>query len=313
MRQNVTDRPNRRRLHWTIIGAWSALLVVTAAVCWDRLSSGGHDTASADAGGTGLRPSELSPILPMEGTVTGIHQALKSASPGYNGRGQFQMTGGKVTVADLSGTGIVDPLPLRELPLEALDLSENPVADLSGLRGMPLRRLALEGTEVTDLSPLQGMPLSELYLNRTRIDDLSPLAGMPLELLNLYETNVNDLSPLRGMPIRMLWLNGTKVSDISPIAGCPLVSLTLERTPVADLSPLTGSTIERLHIGQTPVLDLTPLAETELTRLIFTPPGINKGLEIVRNMASIREIGATLEKRMRPKEFWAIYDKGGIR
>ena len=70
--------------------------------------------------------------------------------------------------------------------------------------------------------------------------------------------------------------------------------------------------IQRLHIGQTPVLDLTPLAETELTRLIFTPARITKGLEIVRNMASIREIGTTLEKRMRPKEFWGLYDKGNL-
>ena len=129
-------------------------------------------------------------------------------------------------------------------------------------------------------SPLKAMKLTGLYLNRTPVTDLAPLAGMPMEMLNLYETPVKDLSPLKGMPIKFLWLNRTKVSDLSPIATCPLVSLTLHRTKVADISPLRRvETLERLHIGETPVSDLTPLAKLKLSRLIFTPGTIKKGME----------------------------------
>jgi len=72
-------------------------------------------------------------------------------------------------------------------------------------------------------------------------------------------------------------------------------------------SRLAGSGLQRLHIAETPVSDLTPLAGLKLTRLIFTPGSIEKGLEIPKNMDTIYEIGTTFESRMPPADFWRMY------
>jgi Leucine-rich repeat (LRR) protein len=79
---------------------------------------------------------------------------------------------------------------------------------------------------------------------------------------------------------------------------------------VADLKPLSRITsLKRLHIGQTPVSDLTPLKYLKLERLIFTPGNITRGLDVVRNMKTITELGSTLETRMPPEQFWLRYSK----
>ena len=302
--------------HKILMTAWTAALLVAAVLFWDRLFPRGTvpvgpgkadnvsvaaDTAPAQAGRGPSAPSQAQ-----------LQQALKARNPGYNGRGQFAEQGGKIVLIDLSGAGLTDLTPLKGLSLEALDISRNPVSDLSPLKGMPLRKLGLEGTKVVDLAPLGGMPLTDLYMNNTPVRDLSPLKGLPLKMLNLFETGVEDLSPLAGMALEFLWLNGTRVKDISPLKGCPLVSLTLERTPVADLSPLAGSKLERLHIGQSAVTDLTPIKGLPLTRLIFTPKQIKQGMEIARGTPSIREVGTTLDGKMQPEQFWALFDQGKL-
>jgi Leucine-rich repeat (LRR) protein len=87
-------------------------------------------------------------------------------------------------------------------------------------------------------------------------------------------------------------------------------SLTLEGTKVADLRPLSRMTsLKRLHIGNTPVSDLSPLKTLKLERLIFTPRNIRKGLDVVRNMKTLMEVGTTLETRMPPEQFWSRYDR----
>ena len=237
-----------------------------------------------------------------------VHEALRSANPGYNGEAQMKIMGGEVIALSLDGTGVTDLTPLKKMGIRRLDLKMLEVSDLSPLKGLMLTELYLEGTKVTDLTPLRGMPLTKLYLNVTDVRDISPLAGMPLEILSLFQTKVQYVKPLAGMPLRMLWLNAAPVSDISPLEGLPLRSLTLYRTQVSDLSPLAGSGLERLNIAETPVRDLTPLAGLQLTRLVFTPELIKKGLEIPRNMDTIYEIGTTFETMMPPKEFWSRYD-----
>jgi len=114
------------------------------------------------------------------------------------------------------------------------------------------------------------------------------------------------------MPLEFLWLNETPVADISPLSHCPLSSLTLHRTQVEDLTPLIGTDLQRLHIGETRVTDLTPVTTLKLTRLIFTPSRIERGIEEVRRMTTIQEIGPTFETRMNPARFWALYDQGSF-
>jgi len=50
----------------------------------------------------------------------------------------------------------------------------------------------------------------------------------------------------------------------------------------------------------------------QLTRLIFTPSRITKGLDEVRKMP-FQELGTTFESRMAPGQFWAMLDKGELR
>jgi Leucine-rich repeat (LRR) protein len=67
-----------------------------------------------------------------------------------------------------------------------------------------------------------------------------------------------------------------------------------------------------LDIGETPVTDLTPLKNLSLTRLIFSPKNITTGLEPIRRMKSLTEVGVTLQTRMAPQKFWQLYDQGKL-
>jgi len=285
--------------------------IVTILVAVQMLAGCGEESSKAErTGKTSSQEAEKSSGAPVTWTPELVHGALKSKNPDYNGKALFQIRAGQVVAMQLTGTGITELSPLKWMGLQGLDLRGLPISDLEQLKGLPLKELYLEGTKVEDLAPLQGMKLFRLYLKNMHVRDLAPLRGMPLMTLNLYGTEVRDLSPLRGMPLQYLWLNMTSVSDISPISGSPLLSLTLHKTGVGDLSPLAGSNLQRLHIGETPVTDLTPIRGLALTRLVFTPGRITKGIEIARNMTSIREIGPTFENRMDPSQFWSLYDQG---
>jgi Leucine-rich repeat (LRR) protein len=158
------------------------------------------------------------------------------------------------------------------------------------------------------------MPLVRLYLSYTDVSDLSPLKGAPLDELNIIGTEVSDLSPLEGSRLRMLWLSECPVTDITPLAKLPLESVTLAKTEVSDLSPLKGHpTLRRLHIAETEVTELTPIKWLKLTRLIFTPSRIEKGIGFARDMETLREIGPSFDQRMPPSQFWRMYEAGAFR
>jgi internalin A len=270
----------------------------------------------AEAGGplSGIQAQPRTPAVLTAAQVVNnpelVHARLRAKNPGYRNQGQFALDPVLGLVGDLSGGGVTDLSPLQGIPFGALDLKGGQVSDLAPLKGMPLMLLALEDTHVIDLNPLEGMKIEKLYLNNTSVSDLKPLAGMPLRELMLVGTPVKDIRPLRRAPIEMLWLNDTPVADISPLAGCPMMSLTLEGTGVSDLRPLSGmSSLRRLHIGRTPVSDLTPLKNLKLTRLIFSPKSIRVGLESIRTMKTLIEVGTTLDARMPPAQFWQLYDQ----
>jgi Leucine-rich repeat (LRR) protein len=69
----------------------------------------------------------------------------------------------------------------------------------------------------------------------------------------------------------------------------------LHRTAVKDLSPLSNTTLQRLHIGETPVTDLSPLKGLPLTRLVFDQEQIQKGLDVIKQMPTLQELGNKFE------------------
>ena len=223
------------------------------------------------------------------------------------------LQGMPLTVLAMEGSGVTDLEPLRGLKLEVLNATGlKDIHDLSPLEGMPLRILTLTGCRgIRDITPLAGMPLTDVNLTQTHVRDISPLAGLELKHLYLSFTQVTDLSPLKDMPLEGLWLGKTSVMDLSTLKGLHLSTLWLhDSEKITDLSALAGMPLEDLAINGTKVNDLTPLKGMALKSFSFTPRNITRGLELVRAMTSLREIGINHEQRIQAADFWKRFDAG---
>jgi len=159
---------------------------------------------------------------------------------------------------------------------------------------------------------LRDAKLIELRLNGSPVRSLAGLEGQPLENLYAVGTQINNISALANSNLRQLWLTESPVSDLSPLEGLPLVSLTAHRTLVEDLSFVRKlPVIQRLHIGETLITDLTPLRGLNLSRLVFTPGRIERGIEVARNLSNLDEIGTKFDDQgrdlMPPDAFWATF------
>jgi serine/threonine protein kinase len=215
---------------------------------------------------------------------------------------------------------IADLSPLRDMPLATLNLGGcGLVSDLTPLQGMPLTTLHLHGCgRVRDLTPLQGLPVAVLGLsNCGQVSDLKPLQGLPLTTLNIALCGqVSDLTPLQGLRLTSLDLaRCDNVRDLTPLQGLPLTSLNLEGcAQVQDLTPLQGLKLLRsLNISNcSQVRDVTPLQRLELAEITLTPRTITKGMNVLRQMKSLKTIGIgwTPQERFSPAEFWKKYDAG---
>jgi hypothetical protein len=162
--------------------------------------------------------------------------------------------------------------------------------DLSMVKGLglPLTHLACFGGGFTNLTPFSGMSLQELTVSGNwEITSLEPLKGMPLTALACDNSLVADLSPLRGMALKRLVCHVTKVADLSPLKGMPL---------------------EELYCHETLITDLSPLAGMKLKKFSFTPSRELKGLQAIRKMDSLVEIGIAHDKLLPSKTFWKKYD-----
>jgi len=193
---------------------------------------------------------------------------------------------------------------LRELPrLESLYLQRTRITD-AGLAHLKdcknLSALWLRGTKVTDagLAFLEDcMNLTELDLSGTSITDegLVHLKDhKKLTRLDLDDTPVTDaglahLAELKGLTI--LTLSGTKVSErgLAHLKGMPLNVLWIHNTGITDLTPLQGMPLEQICL---------------------TPKNISKGLDILRDMKSLKTIGISSEQTWPATDFWDRYRKG---
>jgi hypothetical protein len=229
-------------------------------------------------------------------------------------RGRLAMTTDGALRLNLGAiAGLRDLSPFVGLPLTHLDLKGTSVSDISPLKNMPLQNLSLNATKVTDLSPLKGMRLTKLSLKLSKVSDLSFLKGMPLISLDLAYSPASDLSPLNGMPLTWLACNSTKVTDLSPLKDMPLTCLWAANTQIDDLTPLKGMPLTELTIHNTRISDLSPLKGMPLIRLLFTPKNIRKGIEAIREMKTLTEIGIEIDRDKDcwpASEFWKKYDAG---
>ena len=86
----------------------------------------------------------------------------------------------------------------------------------------------------------------------------------------------------------------------------------LDRTQVSDagLAHFKGMPLKELSINDTGITDLTPLQGMPLEDIRLTPKNITKGLDILRDMKSLKTIGIAWKQAWPAAEFWERYDKG---
>ena len=221
------------------------------------------------------------------------------------------LQGMKLAKINCANTQVSDLSPLKGMPLKFLGCHYTQVSDLSPLEGMPLATLWCYNTPISDLSPLGGLPLTSLTCSSTPISDLSALRGLALTSLTFEHTRVSDLSPLRGMPLKFLSCWDANLSSLAPLEGMKLTELHCGDNPaLADLSPLKGMPLTTLHCDYSSVSDLTPLQGMSLVEVIFTPKMITRGLDILRQMKSLKVVAIYGDSRLPPAEFWKKYDAG---
>jgi serine/threonine protein kinase/Leucine-rich repeat (LRR) protein len=236
------------------------------------------------------------------------------------------------------GTRVTDLSPLKGMRLRVLNFTSTEVHDLDALYGMPLDSLDVGGTKVEDLKGIEGMKLAGLTLENSKISELSPVKGMPLDRISVSASRVTDLSPLKGMKLTFFHGGYTKISDLSALGGMPLTHLNCDTTSVNDesLEPIKDCTVlgllvlshtkvsdaglshimalknlKRLILVDTKVSDLRALKDMSLEEIRLTPKNITKeGLEVLRNMKSLKTIGTEWDQAWPAAEFWARYDKG---
>ncbi|HEY3320647.1 MAG TPA: SUMF1/EgtB/PvdO family nonheme iron enzyme [Planctomycetota bacterium] len=143
--------------------------------------------------------------------------------------------------------------------------------------------------------------ITDLGLTGAAISDISPLKSLKLIGLKLGSTAVSDLTPLLGMPIGHLEIDHTQVRDLTPLRGAPGSKMTW--------------TLGRLYMNDTPVTDLSPLADLpKLYLLTFSPATVTRGIDSIRAMKTLTQIGTSGDKLKSPQEFWKEYDaaRGGV-
>jgi hypothetical protein len=139
--------------------------------------------------------------------------------------------------------------------------------------------------------------------------------------LDISGCKVSTLEPLRGMPLTAIVCADNDIKDLAPLKGMKLLQLVCDNNPITGLSPIFGMPIWRLGIKGTKVTDLTPLEGMKLQEFTFSPANITKGIDIVRNMKTIKfyptpeqpnkhkDGGPYLQILMSAEKFWKLYDE----
>jgi hypothetical protein len=258
--------------------------------------------------------------LPAKEQVEEVRKELMRRNPAFDGVVEPTFENDAVIGLKFSTLNVTDIAPVRALTgLQALESGtfspgRGVLTDLAPLQGMALERLNCAGTRVSDLSALKGMKLKALLAMNTDVSDLTPLQGMPLKHLDLHGARkVTNLQPLQGMPLEYLNLSFVPIRDLSLLADMTsLRDLILHQMPALDLTPLQGLKLRHLALLNSQVPDLSPLRGMELQTATLTPRKITKGLDVLRDMKSLKTIGVGNAKTeiFPAAEFWERYDKG---
>ena len=274
--------------------------------------------------------------LPAEQQVEEVRKELKRRNPGFDGKMETKIEGGVVTEFQIVTDKVTDIAPIRVFDaLRVLvcggtltnDGPQGLLADLTPLEGMnlaSLTHLGLWRTKVSDAGMAHFKDckgLTHLGLGETKVSDAG-LANFK-DCKNLFQLWVNDtqvgdagLAHFHDCKdLADLNLAGTKVSDVglAHFKDCKnLKHLYVDRTQVGDagLANFKGMRLMELNIDNTAITDLTPLQGMPLEEIRLTPKNITRGLDILRDMKSLKTIGVENGHSWPAAEFWERYDKG---
>jgi eukaryotic-like serine/threonine-protein kinase len=253
--------------------------------------------------------------LPAPRQVEEVRKELIRRNPGFDGKMmETKIEGGVVTGLHIVTDKVTAIAPIRVFDaLRVLDCSgtwtpgkshgNGLLADLSPLKGMNLAGLThldLGNTKVTDAEMVyfkDCKDLRYLRLNHTKVTDQG-LAHFKdcknLTELHLTGTQVGDMGMIHFQDCKALtrlFLGGTKVGDtgLACFKGMPLTMLWISNTGITDLTPLQGMPLEQIRL---------------------TPKNITRGLDILRDMKSLKTIGILWTQAWPAAEFWERYGKG---
>ncbi len=151
--------------------------------------------------------------------------------------------------------------------------------------------------------------------------DFVILRSLPISTLKLSLTEVKDLSPLAGMQLKTLFIDRTEVVDLLPVKDLPLKNINMSHCQkIVSIAPLKGLSLHYLNIADTGIQDLSVLEGMPLRGFTFSPEKITNGLEIIKNMTTLKSIGtdgidekgAVVMHCCTPEMFWRQYDKGNL-
>jgi hypothetical protein len=249
--------------------------------------------------------------LPAAEQIEEVRKELVRRNPGFDGKMEHKIEDGVVTEIKVVTDKVTDISPIRVFnALRVLDcsgtLTDKPngqLADLTPLQGMNLA--ALTHLKLSDNKKLDaGMAtfkhcknLLEIHLWGTNLTDAS-LANFKdcnnLALLDIAVTPVSDAGLIyikECKALTRLVVTGTKVSNagLANFKGKPLTLLAIEHTGITDLDPLQGMPLETLRL---------------------TPKNITRGLDILRDLKSLKTIGIAYNQTWPAAQFWERYDRG---
>ena len=81
---------------------------------------------------------------------------------------------------------------------------------------------------------------------------------------------------------------------------------------VRNLEPLRGMPLKMLRAFETGVTDLKPLQGMALEEIRLTPTNITQGLDVLRDMKSLKMIGIDYNQAWPTVEFWNRFAKGQL-
>jgi hypothetical protein len=101
-----------------------------------------------------------------------------------------------------------------------------------------------------------------------------------------------------------------EIQDLAPLKGLSLTFLALDDTPVRNLEPLKDIPLKTLYVDASGVTDLKPLQAIPLEDIRLTPKNFTQGLDILRDMKSLKTIGLSHYQAWPAAEFWDRFAKG---